>query len=66
MKELLNSAAARYDKANSQHSAAKELIQVAERQLSTSQNVDGATMDQAWQETLNHATERVIPLVNIA
>eukprot|EP00731_Ephydatia_muelleri_P010933 Em0005g1519a len=48
------------DKANSQHSAAKELIQVAECQLSTSQNVDGTTMDQAWQETLNHATERVV------
>ena len=66
MQALLNSAVARYDKANSQHSAAKELIQVAECQLSTSQNVDGTTMDQAWQETLNHATERVIPLVNIS
>ena len=60
MQDVLNSAVARYDKANSQHSAAKELIQVAELQLSTSHNVDGVTMDQAWQETLNHATERVV------
>ena len=60
MQGKLNNAAARYDKANSQHSAAKELIQVAERQLSSSQNVEGVSMDQAWRETLNHATERVM------
>ena len=61
MQEILNNAVARYDKANSQHAAAKELIQVAEQQLShsASQNMDGVTMDQAWQETLNHATQRV-------
>lgn len=58
MQEILNNTVARYDKANSQHSAAKELIQVAEHQLAT--GTDGVTMDQAWQETLNHATEKVV------
>ena len=66
---MSNKAAARYDKANSQHLAAKEMIRVAESQLADSRAEQKALeeeepsspspLDLAWQEMLNHATSKV-------
>ncbi|XP_018330892.1 coiled-coil domain-containing protein 18 isoform X2 [Agrilus planipennis] len=46
-------AAMKYERANSAHSAAKEMVYLAE------QGLGGRTLDPAWQEMLNHATQRV-------
>lgn len=43
----------RYERANSAHSAAREMVYLAE------QGLGGRTLDPAWQEMLNHATQRV-------
>lgn len=68
IQELSNRAAARYDKANSQHLAAKEMIRVAESQLAErraelrAQDEEPSSpspLDLAWQEMLNHATSKV-------
>ncbi|KAG8272119.1 SH3 domain-binding protein 5-like [Homalodisca vitripennis] len=48
-------AAVRFERANSAHSAAKEMVYLAEEGLCT----EGRTFDHAWQEMLNHATMRV-------
>ncbi|KAF6203806.1 hypothetical protein GE061_002141 [Apolygus lucorum] len=48
-------AAVRLEKANSAHSAAKEMVFLAEEGLT----MEGRTFDHAWQEMLNHATIRV-------
>ena len=65
---MSNKAAARYDKANSQHLAAKEMIRVAESQLEECRAQQKALdeepsspspLDLAWQEMLNHATSKV-------
>ncbi|GLV44674.1 uncharacterized protein CBL_20585 [Carabus blaptoides fortunei] len=45
--------AMRYERANSAHSAAREMVYLAE------QGLGGRTLDPAWQEMLNHATQRV-------
>ncbi|BES97207.1 SH3 domain-Hypothetical protein protein 5 (SH3BP5) [Nesidiocoris tenuis] len=47
--------ALRLEKANSAHSAAKEMVFLAEEGLT----MEGRTFDHAWQEMLNHATIRV-------
>ena len=70
MQELSNKAAARYDKANSQHAASKEMIRVAETQLAAcraeqlvsdepDEPSSPSPLDLAWQEMLNHATSKV-------
>ena len=67
VQELSNRAAARYDKANSQHAAAKEMICVAEAQLAAcmeeplaaSSPTSPSPLNAAWQEMLNHATSKV-------
>ncbi|CAH1954836.1 unnamed protein product [Acanthoscelides obtectus] len=46
-------AAMKFEKANSAHSAAREMVYLAE------QGLGGRTLDPAWQEMLNHATQRV-------
>ena len=62
---MSNRAAARYDKANSQHMAAKEMIRVAESQLDDCRQEQEeelsspSPLDLAWQEMLNHATAKV-------
>ncbi|XP_075219224.1 uncharacterized protein LOC142323464 [Lycorma delicatula] len=48
-------AAIRFERANSAHAAAKEMVYLAEEGLCT----EGRTFDHAWQEMLNHATMRV-------
>ncbi|GLH00054.1 SH3 domain-binding protein 5 homolog [Gryllus bimaculatus] len=48
-------AAVRFERANSAHSAAKEMVYLAEEGLAA----EGRTFDHAWQEMLNHATMRV-------
>ncbi|RLU26416.1 hypothetical protein DMN91_000210 [Ooceraea biroi] len=48
-------AALRFERANSQHAAAKEMVYLAEEGLRT----EGRCFDHAWQEMLNHATSRV-------
>ncbi|KAG7210101.1 hypothetical protein KM043_011668 [Ampulex compressa] len=48
-------AAIRFERANSQHAAAKEMVYLAEEGLRT----EGRSFDHAWQEMLNHATSRV-------
>ena len=48
-------AAIRFERANSQHAAAKEMVGIAEEGLKT----EGRCFDHAWQEMLNHATSRV-------
>ncbi|XP_023246657.1 uncharacterized protein LOC106643558 [Copidosoma floridanum] len=48
-------AAIRFERANSQHAAAKEMVYLAEEGLKT----EGRCFDHAWQEMLNHATSRV-------
>ncbi len=66
IQEESNKAAMRYDKANSQHAASKEMIRMAESQLGsrvkTEDVVDPSSpspLDLAWQEMLNHATLKV-------
>lgn len=68
VQERSNKAAARYDKANSQHLAAKEMIRVAESQLADckaerkdleEEPSSPSPLDLAWQEMLNHATSKV-------
>lgn len=67
VQEASNKAAAQYDKASSQYGAAKEMITVAEQQLGerlTSENPSSPSpIDLAWQEMLNHATEKVSSFV---
>ncbi|KAJ0003570.1 hypothetical protein NQD34_008668 [Periophthalmus magnuspinnatus] len=48
-------AALRYERAVSMHSAAREMVYVAEQGLLADRN----TMDPTWQEMLNHATAKV-------
>lgn len=62
VQEASNRAAARFDKANSQHAAAKEMINVAEQQLGDrlGDPSSPSALDLAWQEMLNHATGRVV------
>uniref|UniRef100_A0A3Q2ZH00 SH3 domain-binding protein 5 n=1 Tax=Kryptolebias marmoratus TaxID=37003 RepID=A0A3Q2ZH00_KRYMA len=48
-------AALRYERAVSMHTAAREMVYVAEQGLLADKN----TMDSTWQEMLNHATARV-------
>ncbi|XP_058791579.1 uncharacterized protein LOC131664470 isoform X2 [Phymastichus coffea] len=48
-------AAIKFERANSQHAAAKEMVYLAEEGLRT----EGRCFDHAWQEMLNHATSRV-------
>ena len=66
MQEESNRAAVRFDKASSQHAAAKEMIRVTEEQLSgyvagASVTADERTSDanHALLEVLNHATRKV-------
>ncbi|XP_044739430.1 uncharacterized protein LOC123300844 isoform X2 [Chrysoperla carnea] len=47
-------AAVQYERANSAHSAAREMVYLAEQGLGGK-----CTLDPAWQEMLNHATQRV-------
>lgn len=61
-------AAARFDKANSQHMAAKEMIRMSESQLSKVNRDEQdpsspSPIDLAWQEMLNHATTKVCIMV---
>lgn len=67
VQEASNKAAAQYDKASSQYGAAKEMITVAEQQLGerlTSEDPSSPSpIDLAWQEMLNHATEKVSSFV---
>eukprot|EP00128_Syssomonas_multiformis_P016257 Colp12_sorted_trinity150504_noHs@26916 len=51
-------AAIKYEKANSEHTAAREMISVAESSLSE------RTFDSGWQEMMNHATLRVMQAEN--
>lgn len=69
IQDMSNQAAARYDKANSQHTAAKEMIRVAESQLEAcraeqeafeKEPASPSPLDLAWQEMLNHATTKVV------
>ncbi|CAH2245388.1 jg12910 [Pararge aegeria aegeria] len=49
-----------YDKANSAHAAAREMVYLAEQGLARlAEGSGGLTLDPAWQEMLNHATHRV-------
>lgn len=48
-------AALRYERAVSMHTAAREMVYVAEQGLLADRN----TMDATWQEMLNHATAKV-------
>ena len=50
---------ARFDKANSQYAASKEMMRVAELQLGAREVDMASPLNQAWQEMLNHATEKV-------
>ena len=63
VQEASNRAAGSYDKASSEHAAAREIVRMAEVELGklSSSNGDSPTanIDPAWQETLNHATTRV-------
>ncbi len=56
----------RFDKANSQHAASKQMIRMAEEQLAgraaeheTGVPSSPSSLDLAWQEMLNHATLKV-------
>lgn len=49
-------AALRYERAVSMHTAAREMVYVAEQGLLADRN----TMDPTWQEMLNHATSKVL------
>ncbi|KAL4719387.1 hypothetical protein ACJJTC_011615 [Scirpophaga incertulas] len=57
----LQTATIAYDKANSAHSAAREMVFLAEQGLArlADGSEGGLTLDPAWQEMLNHATHRV-------
>ncbi|KAJ0171303.1 hypothetical protein K1T71_012853 [Dendrolimus kikuchii] len=57
----LQTATVAYDKANSAHAAAREMVYLAEQGLARlAESSDGGlTLDPAWQEMLNHATHRV-------
>ncbi|GBP73703.1 SH3 domain-binding protein 5-like [Eumeta japonica] len=57
----LQAATIAYDKANSAHSAAREMVYLAEQGLArlAEESEGGVTLDPAWQEMLNHATSRV-------
>ncbi|XP_028159916.1 SH3 domain-binding protein 5-like [Ostrinia furnacalis] len=57
----LQTATIAYDKANSAHSAAREMVYLAEQGLArlAEGSQGGLTLDPAWQEMLNHATHRV-------
>lgn len=48
-------AAVKFERANSAHTAAREMVFLAEEGL----KAEGRTFDHAWQEMLNHATMRV-------
>lgn len=48
-------AALRYERAVSMHTAAREMVYVAEQGLLADRN----TLDPTWQEMLNHATAKV-------
>ena len=52
-------AAARYEKASSAHEAAKEMVTLAEEGFREKGGAGGPQFDQAWQEMLNHATNKV-------
>lgn len=52
-------AALRYERAVSMHTAAREMVYVAEQGLLADRN----TMDPTWQEMLNHATSKVNTLL---
>jgi hypothetical protein len=51
----------RFERANSAHAAAKEMVFLAEEGL----KAEGRTFDHAWQEMLNHATMRVSDLFTL-
>ncbi len=53
---FVRSLLARYEKASSAHEAAKEMVTLAEEGFAEK---SGGEFDQAWQEMLNHATNRV-------
>ncbi|XP_013161604.1 PREDICTED: SH3 domain-binding protein 5-like [Papilio xuthus] len=57
----LQTATLAYDKANSAHAAAREMVYLAEQGLArlAEGSEGGLTLDPAWQEMLNHATHRV-------
>ncbi|XP_047035741.1 SH3 domain-binding protein 5-like isoform X1 [Helicoverpa zea] len=56
----LQAATIAYDKANSAHAAAREMVYLAEQGLARlAEGNTGLTLDPAWQEMLNHATHRV-------
>ncbi|KAL0811746.1 hypothetical protein ABMA28_009183 [Loxostege sticticalis] len=56
----LQTATIAYDKANSAHAAAREMVYLAEQGLARlAEGAAGLTLDPAWQEMLNHATHRV-------
>ncbi|XP_060807306.1 SH3 domain-binding protein 5 homolog isoform X2 [Amyelois transitella] len=57
----LQTATIAYDKANSAHAAAREMVYLAEQGLArlAEGSEGGVTLDPAWQEMLNHATHRV-------
>ncbi|XP_026321048.1 SH3 domain-binding protein 5-like [Hyposmocoma kahamanoa] len=57
----LQKATLAYDKANSAHAAAREMVYLAEQGLArlAEGSEGGLTLDPAWQEMLNHATQRV-------
>lgn len=56
----LQAATLAYDKANSAHAAAREMVYLAEQGLARlAEGSAGVTLDPAWQEMLNHATHRV-------
>ncbi|XP_075985511.1 uncharacterized protein LOC142982723 [Anticarsia gemmatalis] len=56
----LQTATVAYDKANSAHAAAREMVYLAEQGLARlAEGSSGVTLDPAWQEMLNHATHRV-------
>ena len=63
VQEESNRAAASYDKASSQYTAAKEMIRVAELQLNSVELQEDCptitALNHAWQEMLNHATIKV-------
>lgn len=68
MQEESNEAAKRFDKANSQHAASKEMIRMAESQLAgrATEGVEPGSpspLDLAWQEMLNHATNKVLRVI---
>ena len=69
IQEESNRAAARFDKASSQHAAAKEMIKVTEGELanvvarnnssSDAESGDTSSLNHALLEVLNHATTKV-------